>query len=181
MQYEVPQCFFICIQIIACACTLIHTVIVWYDALNPRMQRWWYLCCSIDSMKQHWAKATTPPCTQRSQIPTFTGVLHLLCCCKSCTLVLWDPNHLQSLDEDPVFSPGAKSQFLLLVSRDVKASLTDSAKTSLDTYILALQLWFTNLCLQRQLDAYILTIVAFRWLKVSVQFGLTLKPSSSSS
>lgn len=35
-----------------------------------------------------------------------------------------------------------------------------------------------------QLDAYILnilTIVAFPWLKISVQFGLTLKPSSSSS
>ena len=61
---------------------------------------------------------------------------------KSCTLVLWDPNHLQSLDEDPVFSPGAKSEFSLLVSSDVKASLTDSAKTSLDTYTLALQLWF---------------------------------------
>ena len=29
-------------------------------------------------------------------------------------LVLWDPNHLQSLDEDPVFSPGAKSDFSLL-------------------------------------------------------------------
>ena len=100
---------------------------------------------------------------------------------KSCTLVLWDPNHLQSLDEDPVFSPGAKSEFSLLVSSDVKASLTDSAKTSLDTYALALQLWFINLCLQRKLDAYILTIVAFPWLKVSVQFGLTLKPSSSSS
>ena len=81
-------------------------------------------------MKQHWAEATTPPCTQQFQIPT------LFCWGSSSPLLFW------SYETQTTCSRWTRTQsFLLeqratsrysLLSRDVKASLTDSAKTSMN-------------------------------------------------